>query len=73
MLGSKPPHVFPDPNGSSKFYMGGKTTNVRAKVKWDILTLSKPDNGLGIIDPKAQSEALFTKLLVRGLAPGGEP
>jgi hypothetical protein len=53
--------------------MGGKTTNVRAKVKWDILTLSKPDNGLGIIDPKAQSEALFTKLLVRGLAPGGEP
>ncbi len=29
--------------------------------------------GLGIIDPKAQFEALLAKLLVRGLAPGREP
>jgi hypothetical protein len=29
--------------------------------------------GLGIIDPKAQSEALLAKLLVKGLTPGGEP
>jgi hypothetical protein len=29
--------------------------------------------GLGIINPKAQSEALLAKLLVRGLALGGEP
>jgi len=28
---------------------------------------------LGIIDPRAQSEALLAKLLTRGLAPGGEP
>ncbi len=50
------------------FIWGGKATNVRAKVKWDTFTLS-----MGIIDPKAQSEALLAKLLVRGLAPGGEP
>jgi hypothetical protein len=30
-------------------------------------------DGLGIIEPKAQSEALLAKLLVRGLALGGEP
>jgi hypothetical protein len=29
--------------------------------------------GLGIIDPKAQSEAFLAKILVKGLAPGGEP
>jgi len=29
--------------------------------------------GLGIIDPKTQSEALLAKLFIRGLAPGGEP
>jgi len=29
--------------------------------------------GLGIIDPKTQSEALLAKLLIRGLTPGGEP
>jgi len=27
----------------------------------------------GIIDPKAQSETLLAKLLVKGLAPGGKP
>jgi len=42
-------------------------------VKWDTLTLPISKGGLGIIDPKTQSEALFVKLLVRGLAPGGEP
>jgi hypothetical protein len=31
------------------------------------------NGGLGIINPKAQSEALLAKLLVRGLALGGEP
>jgi hypothetical protein len=29
--------------------------------------------GLGVTDPKSQSEALLAKLLVRGLAPGAEP
>jgi hypothetical protein len=28
---------------------------------------------LGVTDPKSQSEALFAKLFVRGLAPNGEP
>jgi len=42
-------------------------------VKWDTLTLPIAKGGLGIIDPKSQSEALFANLLVRGLAPGGEP
>jgi len=55
------------------FIWGGKVSNTRAKVKWDSLTLPLSNGGLGIIDPKAQSEALLAKLLVRGLAPGGEP
>jgi hypothetical protein len=42
-------------------------------VKWDTLTLPIVKGRLGIIDPKSQSEALLAKLLVRGLAPGGEP
>jgi hypothetical protein len=45
----------------------------KAKVRWDTLTLPIAKGGLGIIDPKTQSEALLAKLLVRGLAPGGEP
>jgi hypothetical protein len=53
--------------------MGGKASNTQAKVKWGSLTLPLFSNGLGIIDPKAQSKALFAKLLVRGLAPGAEP
>jgi hypothetical protein len=56
-----------------KLYLGGKASNTWAKVKWDSLTLSLSSGDLGIIDPKAQFEALFAKLLVRGLAPGGEP
>ncbi len=43
------------------------------KVRWDTLVLPTTKGGLGIIDPKTQSEALLAKLLVRGLAPGGEP
>jgi len=42
-------------------------------VKWDTFTLPIAKGGLGIIDPKTQSEALLAKLLVRGLVPDGEP
>jgi hypothetical protein len=55
------------------FIWGGKATLARAKVKWDTLTLPITKGRLSIIDPKTQSEALLAKLLVRGLAPGGEP
>jgi len=55
------------------FIWSGKISNARAKVKWETLTLPTTQGGPGIIDPKAQSEALLAKLLVRGLAPGGEP
>jgi len=55
------------------FIWSGKDTPARAKVKWDTLTLPTSHGGLGIIDPRTQSEALLAKLLVRGLAPGGEP
>jgi hypothetical protein len=55
------------------FIWSGKATNARAKVKWETLVLPTSQGGLGIIDPKTQSEALLAKLLVRGLAPGGEP
>jgi hypothetical protein len=52
---------------------GGKDAPARAKVKWDTLALPIAPGGLGIINPKSQSEALLAKLFVRGLAPGGEP
>jgi hypothetical protein len=55
------------------FIWGGKATPAWAKVKWDTFTLPIAKGGLGIIDPKTQSKALIAKLLVRGLAPGGEP
>ncbi len=55
------------------FIWGGKDAPVCTKVKWDTLVLLTTQGGLGIIDPKAQSEALLAKLLTRGLAPGGEP
>jgi hypothetical protein len=42
-------------------------------VKWDSLTLPLFSGGLGIIDPKAQSEALLAKFLVRGFAPRRKP
>jgi hypothetical protein len=51
----------------------GKASNTRDKIKWDSLTLPLSSDGLGIIDPKAQSETLLAKLLVKGLAPRGEP
>jgi hypothetical protein len=37
------------------------------------LVLPTAQGGLGIIDPKVQSEALLAKLFIRGLTPGGEP
>jgi hypothetical protein len=52
---------------------GRKATTGRAKVKWDTLVLPTTKGGLGITDPKTQSEALLAKLFIRGLAPGGEP
>ncbi len=55
------------------FIWGGKDALARAKVKWDTLALPIAQGGLGIIDPKSQSEALLAKLLVRGLAPNDEP
>jgi hypothetical protein len=55
------------------FIWSGKSTNARAKVKWETLVLPTTQGGLGIIDPKTQSEALLAKLLIRGLTPGGEP
>ncbi len=55
------------------FIWGGKATNATTKVKWDTLVLPTTKGGLGIIDPKTQSEAFLAKLFIRGLAPGGEP
>ncbi len=55
------------------FIWGGKEAPARAKVRWDTLTLPTSQGGLGVTDPKAQSEALLAKLFIRGLAPGGEP
>jgi hypothetical protein len=58
---------------ATNFKWGGKAALARAKVKWDTLMLPTTQGGLGIIDPKAQSKAFLAKLLIRGLAPGGEP
>ncbi len=55
------------------FIWSEKASNARAKVKWETLVLPTDQGGLGIIDPKAQSEALLAKLFVKGLTPGGEP
>jgi hypothetical protein len=55
------------------FIWGGKEAPTRAKVKWATLALPIAQGGLGVIDPKSQLEALLAKLLVKGLAPGGEP
>jgi hypothetical protein len=62
-----------DQRSGTKLHLGGKASNTRAKVKWDSLTLPLSSGGLRIIDPKPQSEALLAKLLVKILAPGGEP
>jgi len=70
----------PNPKMSSQvkglirnFIWGGKEAPTCAKVRWDTLALLTSQGGLGVTDPKAQSEALLAKLLIRGLAPGGEP
>jgi hypothetical protein len=55
------------------FIWGGKASDTWAKVKWDFLTLPLSSGGLRIINPKAQSETLLAKLLMKGLALGGEP
>jgi hypothetical protein len=55
------------------FIWSGKASNARAKVKWETLVLPTAQGGLGIIDPKVQSEALLAKLFIKGLTLGGEP
>ncbi len=55
------------------FIWGSKDAPTRAKVKWDTLAFPTAQGGLGVTDPKSQSEVLLAKLLVRGLTPGGEP
>jgi len=55
------------------FIWGGKDTPACAKVRWDTVILPTALGGLGVTDPKSQSEALLAKLFVRGLTPGGEP
>jgi hypothetical protein len=55
------------------FIWGDKDAPARAKVKWETLALPTAQGGLGVTDPKLQSEALLAKLMVRGLAPGDEP
>jgi hypothetical protein len=54
------------------FIWRGKEAPARAKVKWDTLALPTSQGGLGVTDPKSQSEALLAKLLLRGLVLGGE-
>jgi hypothetical protein len=55
------------------FIWGHKEAPTRAKVRWDTVALPTSQGGLGVTDPKAQSEALLAKLFIRGLVPGGEP
>ncbi len=55
------------------FIWGGRDAPAHTKVKWSTMVIPITQGGLGIIDPKAQSEALLAKLLTKGLAPGGEP
>jgi hypothetical protein len=68
LLESQSKDVQPNQSGT-KLHLGGKASNTRAKVKWDSLTLPLFNGGLGIIDPKAQSEALLVKLLVKRTCP----
>jgi hypothetical protein len=55
------------------FIWGGKDAPTRAKVNWNTLALPTTNGGLGVTDPKSQSETLLAKLLIRGLAPDEEP
>jgi hypothetical protein len=51
------------------YIWGGKSERTCAKVKWDIFTLHVCKGGLGVIDPKAQTEALLAKLFICDLSP----
>jgi hypothetical protein len=55
------------------FIWGGKDAPARAKVKWDMPALPTAQGGLGVTNPKSQSEALLAKIFIRGLTPDGEP
>jgi hypothetical protein len=55
------------------FIWGGRDAPACTKVKWSTMVIPITQGELGIINPKAQSEALLAKLLTRRLAPGGEP
>jgi len=43
------------------FIWGGKDAPARAKVKWDTLTISTTQGGLGIIDPKCRNPSLGSR------------
>lgn len=49
------------------------TRDTRAKVAWHTIILPREQGGLGIIDPEAQSRALISRFIIRGLFPGSEP
>ncbi len=51
----------------------GKVDKMRVKIKWDFITFPIYKGGLGIIDPKAQVEALLAKLVVHGLMSRTKP
>jgi hypothetical protein len=71
MLEPQPQNVLPGEGVIKNFIWGSKDAPARAKVKWDTLALPTAQGGLGVTDPKSQSEALLAKLLIRGL--GVEP
>jgi len=48
---------------------GGKETRSKVKTLWNIATLPIILGGMGVIDLKFEAQALFTRLLVRGLIP----
>ncbi len=43
------------------FSWGGRAEKTQAKVKWDVITLLVCKGGLGVINSKAQVEALLAK------------
>lgn len=42
------------------------------RMKWNACLLPHMEGGINLIDPYLQTQALLTKLMVRGLAPGNE-
>ena len=55
------------------FLWGSKDGSyVRAKVSWKVITATKEEGGLGLIDPLLQCKAFLGKFIIRGLLPGGE-